>query len=751
MLLNPKLRRNLKIEVVPNEGVCLFDGNGARVVTDRRYQAVLPLIDGVHTAHDIADRLQNVLPLAEVYYTLLHLEEAGDIVDATGFDECTAVEETALLSGAPTAFSSKTSRVFVVVDNLTSHVDLATRFAASLRKAGLHSGTTIPADATHQILRVALAENYISDEVASYHELRERDGADWVLVKAVGLTAWVGPVFRKMRSVCWSCLAQRLMENRLVETYARRKLGRSVSPSEPLFSCVENAAISMLFGLVVNFYAQGRELDNHALLQFDIREIAITRHPVVPLDTCSNCSPNTVPKVDNPFSLTSRRKVYSTDGGYRSVHPSETLRHENRLVSPVTGIVSRLFQLEGSSPLLPVFLARHNFGYRASTLSSTADNLANTSAGKGRTAAQARASALCEAVERHSVFLQRYETMISGTMSGLGSAAIHPNNCMLYSERQYATRHEWNRNAPWSLRVPDPLSDDDEIDWSPVWSLTENRHKFLPTTYLYHTPHLPSPPRGRDFCFADSNGNAAGNNLEEAVLQGFLELVERDAVAVWWYNRVTRPLVDLRELDDPFIRSLLLQYSGIGRKVWVLDITHDFNIPVYVALSSLVDPVQPMDMDELLTGFGAHLDPRIAVSRALTELSQMLPRAQQQVRHRMDEETAEWFRRVTLKEMPFLSGCTLTGLPKPVGPQTDDLLDDIAYCQQLVHSLGMEFLVVDQTRRETELASVKVIVPGMRHYWRRLASGRLYDIPVRLGWLPSRMREDELNSVSMLG
>ena len=29
------------------------------------------------------------------------------------------------------------------------------------------------------------------------------------------------------------------------------------------------------------------------------------------------------------------------------------------------------------------------------------------------------------------------------------------------------------------------------------------------------------------------------------MLQGFLELVERDAVALWWYNRTRQPAVDL--------------------------------------------------------------------------------------------------------------------------------------------------------------------------------------------------------------
>ena len=52
------------------------------------------------------------------------------------------------------------------------------------------------------------------------------------------------------------------------------------------------------------------------------------------------------------------------------------------------------------------------------------------------------------------------------------------------------------------------------------------------------------------FARADSNGCAAGSVLEEAVLQGLLELIERDAVALWWYNRLRRPAVDLESADD---------------------------------------------------------------------------------------------------------------------------------------------------------------------------------------------------------
>ena len=86
-----------------------------------------------------------------------------------------------------------------------------------------------------------------------------------------------------------------------------------------------------------------------------------------------------------------------------------------------------------------------------------------------------------------------------------------------------------------------------------------------------------------------SNGNAAGNTLEEAILQGFLELVERDSVALWWYNRVRRPAVDLDSFGEPYLRRLTDFLQKYRRDLWVIDLTSDLDIPVFIALSQRPD------------------------------------------------------------------------------------------------------------------------------------------------------------------
>jgi ribosomal protein S12 methylthiotransferase accessory factor len=76
-------------------------------------------------------------------------------------------------------------------------------------------------------------------------------------------------------------------------------------------------------------------------------------------------------------------------------------------------------------------------------------------------------------------------------------------------------------------------------------------------------------------------------------------------------------------------------------------------------------------------------------------------------------------------------------------------LEDVAAIQAGFESRGMEVLVLDQTRPDVGLPVVKVIVPGMRHFWARLGPGRLYDVPVQLGRLATPTLYEELNPIPM--
>ena len=64
-----------------------------------------------------------------------------------------------------------------------------------------------------------------------------------------------------------------------------------------------------------------------------------------------------------------------------------------------------------------------------------------------------------------------------------------------------------------------------------------------------------------------------------------------------------------------------------------------------------------------------------------------------------------------------------------------------------VQRCGLEMLVLDLTRAEVGFPTARVAVPGLRHFWARFGPGRLYDVPVALGWLPRALDETELNPI----
>ena len=281
--------------------------------------------------------------------------------------------------------------------------------------------------------------------------------------------------------------------------------------------------------------------------------------------------------------------------------------------------------------------------------------------------------------------------------------------------------------------MPEPFDPSKKTEWSPVSSLRDKRFKYLPTGLLYffyggfHT---------------DSNGCAAGNTRDEAIVQGFLELIERDAYAIWWYNRVQRAEVDLGRFDDFYVRDLQAQFAEAGRKLWVLDITTDLGIPTYVAIMHWMQDGH----ENIEFGSGAHFDRRIALLRSLTELTQFMS-VSMMGGASGEKPTLDGVTPLRLEDYPFLtpSDCPIVP-PAPSLKLHDNTRDQVIACVEIAARAGYDFLVLDQTRPDVEVPVVRVLVPGLRHFYRRFAPGRLYDVPVKLGLLDRPRPESDLTS-----
>jgi oxazoline/thiazoline synthase len=745
MINKPKFKSCFHIEILESN-VFLLSENQYFVLTGRLYELLAPLIDGQRTVDELIELLHGQASAAEIYYALMLMEQKGYIVENK---DAHSSELEAFWDSLEVEYEDAIARLNSTKVSIKALGQVPTKeFISTLESLNIQISD-------EGDIEVVLTDDYQQEGLAELNQKALQLRRPWMLVKPMGTTIWVGPIFYPEKTGCWECLAQRLRANRPVETYIQKQKGISTPllTSRAALPSTLQTGLNLVATEIAKWLVQGenQQLEG-TLITLDTKVLKTENHTLVKRPQCHACGqPNNFTSNLVPIVLESRKKTFTNDGGHRCISPEETFKKYEHHISPITGVVHALKSKEytGNS-VIHSYYAGHNFAMMFDSLYFLRQKVRSKSGGKGKTDSQARASALCEAIERYSGIFQGDEIRHKATYKNLGDIAIHPNSCMDFSEEQYRKRHEWNATSELYQKVPEPFDEERELEWTPIWSLTHQEIKYLPTAYCYY-----GYPRDQNpYCWANSNGAAAGNTKEEAILQGFMELVERDGIALWWYNRVKRPAVDLNSFDEPYLQTIVDYYRRINREIWVLDLTTDINIPTFASISRRIDT----EIEDIVFGFGAHVDPKIAILRAITETSQILPAvlsaaADGSTLYRFDDPVAlDWWKTATIKNQPYLVPDTSVK-PKVYRdyPQqwTDDLLEDVMTCVQIAEKQGMEVLVLDQTRPDIGLNVVKVIVPGMRHFWKRLAPGRLYDVPVKLGWMPESLKENQLNPFPM--
>ncbi len=164
-----------------------------------------------------------------------------------------------------------------------------------------------------------------------------------------------------------------------------------------------------------------------------------------------------------------------------------------------------------------------------------------------------------------------------------------------------------------------PFDPDREIDW--VWGMCLRRRRppLVPAAAAYvfngrfRGSDIHWPRRG-------SSGQAAGCTLEDPVLEGLLEVVEHDACFAAYRTGAPFPRLDLATVDDPAARGIIERLEAAGCTLQARDVSNDLGVLVLeVYVLNPADPIR-----SFAHGRGAHLDPRIALRRALTEAMQCI-------------------------------------------------------------------------------------------------------------------------------
>src|SRR3954453_8066610 len=559
---------NFTAYVLPPDVVCLYSEDRKFFLHGDLYCAVATAIGkNGKAAPEIVRQLSNSFPADKIEEAIKRLFERRYVVTGASHAFASSVAGYWASLGLPPEVAEQNLRNCPVqVESID--VKGARELGAALSKLGVQIAKRSPK------LTITLVNDYLDRRLGEMNRERGADKSPWLLVQPSGVFPLVGPVFKYGESACWNCLFDRMIRNREIKGFLDRGAAQAVVVSPLVQDAVGQTAFHFAAVEIAKAIASGfrTDLRDH-IASLDLTGAVIAKHFVARRPQCLTCGSK---KLQSPrraatsIEIAEGSKLIMTSGGNRTVTSRATVARFRKHVSPLTGVVTRLERIEVDLPMNTNFFAYHNFSGPAQSVDQLRSGLSGGSFGKGSTAEQGEASALMEAIERYSGIFQGDEIRTTRRFTDFARGeAILPNDVLLFSDAQAQPQQAPAEDTHPTQAAPGPFDPSAKIEWSPVWSLRDNRFKYLPTSLLYFFYSGPAAFQ------ADSNGCAAGNTLEEAIVQGFLELAERDSYAIWWYNRLQRPQVDLKQFDDAYVRDLQRQLAEAGRRLWVLDVTSD--------------------------------------------------------------------------------------------------------------------------------------------------------------------------------
>jgi len=372
--------------------------------------------------------------------------------------------------------------------------------------------------------------------------------------------------------------------------------------------------------------------------------------------------------------------------------------------------------------------------------------------GKGPTKSHAHASALMESIERYcSLSSKTTKNTIRGTYAELTKSynkVLHPDEVVEPAYENYSINES-------------------TLDFLPGFDLLNSEEVLVPAALVF-SRYSPKFPSTNAFLYSHTNGLASGNVIEEAICQALCEVIERDAVSIAdlcassipysILERITNSIKKIENnnsratqingvdfVDDPNVFSdvnideitrefkplkfLVDRFASAGINLLVKNITQkDIGIPTFVASS--IEWVTS-DYGYFAIGYGTHVDSRIALIRAITELSQTRALNIQGARDDLKKIQYTQDDEIYKRKWQFMPTTTLTRKKDEKVVMfseirtyvNDDILDDVKFILSRLKNAGLRrAIIVDLTHSDVGIPVVRAIVPGLE----TLEVGRLY-------------------------
>ncbi len=205
---------------------------------------------------------------------------------------------------------------------------------------------------------------------------------------------------------------------------------------------------------------------------------------------------------------------------------------------------------------------------------------------------------LGEIIERYcQLYPKEGELKAFDNYSNLGEHALDPSNLFPFE----------NQNLDVCTKY---------LHWVSVKNLQTQRYLLAPSrlVYLNQDPYDPELDSIRT-----TNGTSFGYTIEEAVLGGFCEILERDAFFIQYLTKSTPPRVEISNIENRNIELLVDYFSRYSLEVHLFDISLEFE--PYIVMAIIIDKsgIGP----SIGIGSSCGIDPNRTIINALLEAQQI--------------------------------------------------------------------------------------------------------------------------------
>ena len=312
--------------------------------------------------------------------------------------------------------------------------------------------------------------------------------------------------------------------------------------------------------------------------------------------------------------------------------------------------------------------------------------------GKGGTPQQSEASAVMELAERFSFF------------------SFVKNEKNFFIEKYENIKDRVLPFESIAKSVHDPCEDLDTLKkifsmlplkWTWAYNLTREEECLVPFDWFY--------------TINEFNGPSAGNCIEEALLQGICEVVERHVSSLVSRNRITTPMVDINTVTDELSVEMIGKYNREGIRLYLTDFSLDTGIPTVGALA--YDPITFPDSSEIVWTAGTTPDPQKALSRALTEVAQLAGDFNSNSTY-----VASGLPKFgSIEEAGYVINSTETVSIKDLPDLSDNNIRvEVENCVSALSKNEMEVISINTTHRDLGIPAFYTIIPGA-HFRERSA------------------------------